>query len=294
MESTADHRDAAARERDARAQRRDEIATGRDEEGAAADARAGDRDTVGARRDQDADARDQAAEERDREAVAGDVVQEAAADRLAAADDRAAAAADRAAAHADVLASSGHRDSSGDDRGGSGEDRRLAADDRQAAAQERTAATFDSLTGAYLRGPGLVELERELDRHARSGAPFALVFLDVDGLKTVNDTHGHAAGDRLLRAVADAVRAGVRPYDLLVRFGGDEFVCALPGLTAPDAAARMAAVNTDLQTRSEHGTISVGISTLEPDDTLEALLHRADTELYQRRAHHTAQSREER
>jgi len=70
--------------------------------------------------------------------------------------------------------------------------------------------------------------------------------VDVDGLKAMNDSRGHAAGDQLLREIADSIRAHLRPYDLSVRYGGDEFLCALPDMTMAEAAERFALVNAHL------------------------------------------------
>ena len=78
-----------------------------------------------------------------------------------------------------------------------------------------------------------------------------LAFVDVDGLKEVNDSEGHLAGDALLQLVGETIRANVRPYDVIVRYGGDEFVCAMPNISAREArtrfekiAAALAAVQT--------------------------------------------------
>jgi diguanylate cyclase (GGDEF)-like protein len=73
----------------------------------------------------------------------------------------------------------------------------------------------------------LVELEHEIDRTRRSNGELVTAFVDVVGLKIVNDTYGHAAGDRLLRNVVTALRKWLRSYDLVIRYGGDEFVCVL-------------------------------------------------------------------
>ena len=118
-------------------------------------------------------------------------------------------------------------------------------------------------------------------RSIRTGEPLTLVFLDVDGLKAVNDSLGHEAGDAVLVEVANALGAHLRPYDVIVRFGGDEFLCLCQGLASVDADSRLALVNAAL-TASGH-SISVGITQLEPDDTAASFTARADRDLYGRR-----------
>lgn len=156
----------------------------------------------------------------------------------------------------------------------------MSSTNRATAETERQAATLDALTGAHLRGPGLRELEREIARAARTHQPLTVVFLDVDSLKAVNDTHGHAAGDRLLVEVATTLRAMLRPYDLIVRVGGDEFVCALAGLSQADASQRMSLLSGALASGPEHGSVTVGIAELEMGDSLSTLVDRADAKLY--------------
>ena len=83
-------------------------------------------------------------------------------------------------------------------------------------------ATTDELTGARTRTFGLEEIARELERAHRTGGTLVLAFVDVDGLKAGQRHEGHLAGDALLRLVGETIRANVRPYDLIVRYGGDE------------------------------------------------------------------------
>jgi len=86
----------------------------------------------------------------------------------------------------------------------------------------------DALTGVYNRRAFEMALEREVDRVARSGEPALLLALDIDHFKRVNDQHGHAAGDDVIRAVAQALLDSVRPMDLVARVGGEEFAILLP------------------------------------------------------------------
>lgn len=133
-----------------------------------------------------------------------------------------------------------------------------------------------------------MELEREVAKAQRTKHPFLLVFIDVDGLKNVNDSHGHAAGDELLRDVINTVRARVRSYDLIVRYGGDEFLCGLPDVTVADVAERFELINVELASRRQ-ASVTVGIAELNADDSLEDLIQRADDALYaERRGRNTA------
>ena len=192
---------------------------------------------------QAAEDRDRTAEDRDRRAEAHDRVSEA---RDSRADERDGRAEARERAGDDTGAAADRGGAKRDRRGGAS-DRIQAADDRIAesadrgfSARERVAFAIDELTGARRREVGLVELGRELARAKRTGQLFALAFVDIDDLKGRNDSLGHAAGDELLRATADAIRAHVRPYDVIVRIGGDEFLCAVTDVPVAEAAKRLA------------------------------------------------------
>ena len=165
------------------------------------------------------------------------------------------------------------------DREAAAIDRAVAAADREMAEQLHAAASIDALTEAYLRGPGDVELEREIVRAQRTGQPLVLAFIDVDGLKAINDSHGHAAGDQLLRDVAAVLRDQSRDYDVIVRYGGDEFVLALPGMTLAQARERIGLVQDALSSSPDRRSVSVGLALLEDEDTLETLIERADDAL---------------
>ncbi|MBV8528007.1 MAG: GGDEF domain-containing protein [Candidatus Dormibacteraeota bacterium] len=146
-------------------------------------------------------------------------------------------------------------------------------------------ATTDDLTGALRRGPGVAELSREIDRARRTSMEGLVVgFLDVNGLKAVNDAKGHAAGDDVLRAVVRAVRERVRSYDILFRYGGDEFVCVLLGATREQAERTFADISSRVVTVSGGQTVSIGLADVLDDDTAETVIARADAALYHGRA----------
>jgi diguanylate cyclase (GGDEF)-like protein len=136
------------------------------------------------------------------------------------------------------------------------------------------------LTGTLRRDRGTADLQREIDRARRSDGLLILAFVDVDGLKTINDTRGHAAGDRALRAVAAALVDGLRSYDLVVRYGGDEFLCGLPGTDLDAAQRRFDAVARTLVEQNPGTSVSIGLAELANPDTLDALTARADASLY--------------
>jgi diguanylate cyclase (GGDEF)-like protein len=167
------------------------------------------------------------------------------------------------------------------DRKMAASDRANAALDRLAADEERRLSALDSLTGVYVRGVGFMELQREMRRAKRLAHTFVVAFVDVDNLKTVNDLHGHAAGDHLLRRVAGTLGQKLRSYDLVMRYGGDEFVCALSDLPMAAVLQRFEEVREAL---APDGAVTVGLAEMLPDDTAEELVVRADADLYRRRA----------
>jgi diguanylate cyclase (GGDEF)-like protein len=156
------------------------------------------------------------------------------------------------------------------------------------AANALTLAMTDELTGAWARRSGLAAVSRELERAHRTGANLVLAFVDVDGLKEVNDSHGHMAGDALLRLVNDTIRANVRPYDVLVRYGGDELLCAMPNLTAADARKRFEKIAATLRSVGTGHSVTFGLADAQSPDSIEELLARADEALLEsRRSSHS-------
>ena len=229
-------------------------------------------DRLGAAHERDlaARARDAAAAERDRAAETLEAASLApganrsterrmAALRARAAHDRARAAEDRAAAT---------------------RDRDTAADDRARAAIELRHAYHDELTGALRREMGEVALQHEVDRARRGDDRLVLAFVDVDELKSLNDRDGHPAGDALLKGVVATIRAKLRSFDPVVRYGGDEFICALAGTDPDDASRRFAEIQDELARDYDDAGISVGVVELGPDETLDDLIVRGDAALY--------------
>ena len=144
------------------------------------------------------------------------------------------------------------------------------------------AVAVDDLTGVLRRGAGLEALAVEIERARRSGGqPLTVAFVDVDGLKKVNDTLGHAAGDELLCRVAGAMRSRLRAYDLVLRFGGDEFVGVLIGADRAAAGAIMLDVATTVKATTGGHAITVGLAVVEPQDTADTVVARADAQLYE-------------
>ena len=176
-DKTAHLRDRTNQERDVFAERRDELSMLRDE--------------IARDHDQEAADLDAGDDLTDRHAVRLEEVRKTSrASRIRATGDRARAARDREQAT---------------------RDRELAARDREQAASDREYASTDELTGARRRGVGLEDLDNEMNRAWRQGDSLRVAYVDVDGLKSVNDTQGYAAGDALLLSVADGIRRQMRP-----------------------------------------------------------------------------------
>lgn len=152
----------------------------------------------------------------------------------------------------------------------------------------RYRACHDGLTDLANREYFFERGEMELERAGRFGRPLAVLMIDIDHFKPINDTYGHATGDRALRAVAQACRDALREVDNVGRIGGEEFAALLPETDpkgAEQVATRLRQAVSELQIEGENGplrlTVSIGVATLtEGDRSLDDLLRRADRALY--------------
>jgi diguanylate cyclase (GGDEF)-like protein len=147
-------------------------------------------------------------------------------------------------------------------------------------------AGTDVVTGLANRRRAIAVLSEQLHRAHRYDRPLSVALLDLDQFKTINDTEGHAAGDRALRQVAETLTASLRRVDTLARWGGDELLVIAPETTLDQlrfSADRWRSVVTEQGIRAGDGrlTVSVGVTTREPGDTVDTLVQRADTALYE-------------
>ena len=141
----------------------------------------------------------------------------------------------------------------------------------------------DPLTGLANYRRLIEAIELEIKRYGRSGRPFAILLFDLDGLKKVNDTHGHMVGSRALCRLADVLRAHCRQLDTPARFGGDEFAVVLPETTSAQAQQIATRIRDRIASDGESPPISAAVgSAVFPDDgeSIEKLLSAADRALY--------------
>lgn len=163
---------------------------------------------------------------------------------------------------------------------------------KEAEERIRYLADFDQLTGLPNRAQFTRRCEEELSRAARHGHRTALLFLDLDGFKAVNDTHGHATGDDLLKVVAERLTGALRRSDIAARQGGDEFVILLPEVDGPETAETVAdklIAEVNAPVRVDGLELRVGVSigiALAPEDgeTASDLQRHADAAMYEAKA----------
>lgn len=149
-------------------------------------------------------------------------------------------------------------------------------------------ATVDPLTGLANRQTMRSQLTGERDRAIRQHLPLTLALTDIDHFKKVNDTFGHAEGDNVLRAVAGVLRSAVRPYDVVYRYGGEEFLVCLPGTNTETGLLvldRIRQAIEALSLTSEKGepipvTATFGLAEVDADTSVDDAIEHADKALY--------------
>ncbi len=151
----------------------------------------------------------------------------------------------------------------------------------------RLEATHDSLTGLWNRSAILENLHREIARGERDASPVGVLMADIDHFKTINDTHGHPAGDAVLREVARRLRSSIRPYDEIGRYGGEEFLIVTPGCGATNALkqaerlrARVGINPVEIFEGAVPVTLSVGVVASEGRNVADSIIRAADEALY--------------
>jgi two-component system, cell cycle response regulator len=153
----------------------------------------------------------------------------------------------------------------------------------------RFAATHDAMTGLWNRAQIISFLRREIARGRREQRPIGIVLTDLDHFKSVNDTYGHAAGDAVLQETARRFRAGLREYDGVGRYGGEEFLLVMPGCDMATTMQRAEAIRLLVEKDpvvAPQGnvsvTVSMGVTVADfiRDESAEVLLETADQALY--------------
>jgi diguanylate cyclase (GGDEF)-like protein len=159
---------------------------------------------------------------------------------------------------------------------------------QEALAKVKELATRDDLTRLYNRRHMTELMVIEQRQHQRSGAPLTIALMDIDLFKSINDRHGHAAGDEVLKRFAQITQEVLRSTDLLARWGGEEFLVMFVETDTAEALnamqrlqVRLSATSFDDVAPGLHVSFSGGITAVAPDDTLEAAVERADQSMYQ-------------
>ena len=139
-------------------------------------------------------------------------------------------------------------------------------------------ASIDSLTGLYNRHYFNSQISI-ITNSTRKSEPTSLIIIDIDFFKKINDTHGHLAGDKILKQVANITKAAIRTNDILARFGGEEFILLLPNANLEQAYLIAERIRKNIE-KETNITVSLGITTLKEIDSIENLIDRADKALY--------------
>lgn len=151
--------------------------------------------------------------------------------------------------------------------------------------EEEIFADTDPLTDAYNKRAFFEQIEKELERSKRSNQPFAIVYIDLDDFKRVNDTFGHTTGDELLKAVVSTIKKNIRKIDVVSRLGGDEFAIMFINISPEDAESTMKKIQEELLERMKKSawgvTFSIGMITFAAIPySVDEILNLADSLMY--------------
>ncbi|MBK8400314.1 MAG: diguanylate cyclase [Propionivibrio sp.] len=169
-------------------------------------------------------------------------------------------------------------------------ERRLAEESlRQSEERYRELSITDELSKLYNTRHFSVMVGKEIDRAERYRRPLTLLIADVDNFKTINDTYGHAEGDRVLMALSEVIRTSLRTTDSAYRYGGEEFAVLMPEVAVQDGARLAERVRTRFAERLfempgqtiVHATVSIGVTQFQPGDDTKSFFCRADDGMYQ-------------
>lgn len=147
---------------------------------------------------------------------------------------------------------------------------------------------IDSLTGLYNRRHIKERLSEEYQLFIRTGQIFSIMIIDIDDFKQINDTYGHDVGDRVLKTLSNTIREIIRDYDVIARWGGEEFLLLFPRLENIDTESRAEvirkAVENQIHPYNDKGlsiTITIGAATIKKGETVKQVMKRADNALYE-------------
>ncbi|MEA3374363.1 MAG: diguanylate cyclase [Campylobacterota bacterium] len=146
-------------------------------------------------------------------------------------------------------------------------------------------AAYDPLTHLYNRRKFTQLLQQEIDRANRYSHPLSTIMFDIDHFKEINDTHGHAVGDAVLTTLADYIKEHVRDQDIVVRWGGEEFIILLPHSDIEQAEVKAEMLRSSIEAYTQedipHFTISLGVTKFHTNESAEDLLNRVDRAMYE-------------